>query len=185
MRAFTAEEQRRQEDEQQNFWIMKPIGMSRGRGISLVRDIGALTYSQASVVQRYVERPLCLNGYKFDLRLYVLVTSFKPLEAFIYQEGFARVSTQQYSLNPDDMSNKFIHLTNASIQREAEGGPAADNPTAQNEETLGGSKIPLHGPGGVWERLEASGMDVDLIWRNICICVLKSLVAVDEKMSYV
>ena len=37
---------------------------------------------------------MVLDGYKFDLRLYVLVTSFHPLEAFVYGDGFARVSTQ-------------------------------------------------------------------------------------------
>ena len=35
-----------------NLWIMKPVGMSRGRGISLVSDISCLTYSQSTVVQR-------------------------------------------------------------------------------------------------------------------------------------
>ena len=64
---------------------MKPVGLSRGRGISLIKDLSDLAYSQESVVQRYVENPLCLDGYKFDLRLYVLVTSFQPLEAFIYK----------------------------------------------------------------------------------------------------
>ena len=73
-------ETQKEQNQLQNFWIMKPVGLSRGRGISLVRDVASLTYSQTSVVQRYVEDPLCLDGYKFDLRLYVLVTSFRPLE---------------------------------------------------------------------------------------------------------
>lgn len=76
-----------------NFWIMKPAASSRGRGISLVNDISQVTYGEAMVMQRYIKNPLLLNGYKFDLRIYVLVTSFNPLEAFIYKEGFGRFST--------------------------------------------------------------------------------------------
>ena len=45
---------------------------------------------------RYIERPLLLDGYKFDLRLYVCVTSMKPLEAFLYREGFTRLSSEPY-----------------------------------------------------------------------------------------
>ena len=45
---------------------------------------------------RYIERPLLLDVYKFDLRLYLCVTSMNPLEAFIYREGFTRLSTEPY-----------------------------------------------------------------------------------------
>jgi tubulin polyglutamylase TTLL5 len=153
------------------------------RGIVLLRDVASLTYSQTSVVQKYVEDPLCLEGYKFDLRLYVLVTSFKPLEAFIYTDGFARVSTNKYSLSRGDMDNKFIHLTNSSIQKMNEKGPGEDSPLMNCTES-GGSKIPLKGPQGLWAQLERMGMDTAALWRDISILVVKSLVIADDKMTH-
>ena len=32
-----------------NFWILKPIGKSRGRGITLVNDISQVLYAEAIV----------------------------------------------------------------------------------------------------------------------------------------
>lgn len=72
-----------------NVWIMKPSSSSRGRGIHLLDDISAAVCSQPSVVQRYVTDPYLYQGYKFDLRLYVVVTSFNPLEAFIFKVSFS------------------------------------------------------------------------------------------------
>jgi hypothetical protein len=65
---------------QPTIYICKPTDMSRGRGIFLIRDLSELTYDQQYIVQRYVDRPLCIGGYKMDLRVYVLVTSFTPLQ---------------------------------------------------------------------------------------------------------
>ena len=154
------------------------------RGIVLVKDVCELVYSQPSVIQRYVEDPLCLDGYKFDLRLYVLVTSFKPLEAFIHTDGFARVSTDKYSLDRNDVGNKYIHLTNSSIQKTNEKEMNKDNPLSDHTEDSGGSKISLKGPHGLWARLDKKGYDSKSVWRNICVLVLKSLVIVDDKMTH-
>ena len=41
---------------------MKPAGSSRGRGIFVFNDISAVSYTEVVIVQRYVDRPLLLDG---------------------------------------------------------------------------------------------------------------------------
>jgi tubulin polyglutamylase TTLL5 len=120
-----------------NYWIMKPAAKSRGRGISLMNDISQLTYGEPMVMQKYIKNPLLLNGYKFDLRVYVLVTSVNPLEVFIYREGFGRFSTVPYTLDPNDKANKFVHLTNYSINKYNMKNYELD----AKEKEFGGSKV--------------------------------------------
>jgi tubulin polyglutamylase TTLL5 len=97
---------------------MKPIGLSRGRGISLINNLDQVIFNEPVVLQKYLKNPLLLDGYKFDMRIYVLLTSINPLEVFLYREGFARLSTEKYTLKEEDLKNNFIHLTNFAIQRE-------------------------------------------------------------------
>ena len=58
---------------------------------------------------------------KFDLRVYVLITSVDPLRIFIYNDGLVRLATVQYK-NPKDTNLKelFMHLTNYSINKRSE-----------------------------------------------------------------
>eukprot|EP00753_Platysulcus_tardus_P015952 PLAT5349.1.p1 GENE.PLAT5349.1~~PLAT5349.1.p1 ORF type:complete len:1477 (+),score=587.10 PLAT5349.1:493-4431(+) len=164
---------------ERNFWIVKPVSMSRGRGISLINDIGDLSYGDAVVIQRYLHRPLLLDGYKFDLRLYVLVTSFSPLEAFLYKEGFARLSTRPYSMDPEHMKDKFVHLTNSSIQKFNTSVEVETLEKATLDEA-GGTKLSLS---YLLRRLSEQGIDVNLLWQRIVDVVVKSLVAVDDSIS--
>ncbi|KAH9641370.1 hypothetical protein HF086_012657 [Spodoptera exigua] len=71
-------------------WIHKPVAQSQGRGIFLFRSLCEMNCGTSAVVQRYIERPLLIAGYKFDLRLYVCVPGYRPLTAYMYAEGLAR-----------------------------------------------------------------------------------------------
>lgn len=80
-------------------WIMKPAGRAQGKGIFLFTELKDITewkkgenkqnenkndpnnkenssnVPEVYVVQRYVCNPLLIGGKKFDMRIYVLVTS--------------------------------------------------------------------------------------------------------------
>jgi hypothetical protein len=45
------------------------------------------------IVQRYIHNPLLVGGYKFDLRIYVVIMGTNPISAFVCDEGLARFCT--------------------------------------------------------------------------------------------
>lgn len=73
--------------------------------------------TEAYVISRYIDNPLLIGGKKFDLRIYVLVTSFRPLKAYLYTHGFARFCLAQYSHSLSDLDNPLVHLTNVAVQK--------------------------------------------------------------------
>jgi len=110
-------------------WIMKPTSRSQGKGIFIINKLAQIKkwstqsrwaqmpLKEAYVISRYVENPLLIGGKKFDLRIYVLVTNYRPLKAYQYVHGFARFCNAKYNTDMGDMDNPFIHLTNVAIQK--------------------------------------------------------------------
>ena len=81
-------------------------------------SIGNLkTTKETTIVQRYIQQPFLIHGHKFDMRLYVLITSLDPLTVYIYGDGLVRFATQPYSNDPSLIHNKFRHLTNFEINK--------------------------------------------------------------------
>jgi hypothetical protein len=159
-----------------NIWIMKPVGMSRGRGITLIDDIVDVAYASPTVIQKYITNPLLYDGFKFDLRLYVLVTSFNPLEAFIYREGLARFGSRRFSTTSTNLKDHQVHLTNSSIQKEYDDDILSSHPSRMAGKLGGGNKTSLK---WLLNQLQKLGIDTTSLWKEISKLCLQTLRAVD------
>ena len=112
-------------------YICKPEFGSQGRGIYLtttLKEVKEAGKEHHCVVQHYMAKPFLIDNYKFDLRVYILVTSVSPLSAFIYNEGLARFCTEEYQKpNKENLDSSFMHLTNYAINKNNECFEAADD----------------------------------------------------------
>jgi hypothetical protein len=97
-------------------WIVKPPAGCKGIGIRLVTDPSTQIKEKAVVVvSRYIDRPCLINDTKFDMRLYVVVTSLNPLRIYIHEHGLARFCTVKYSSNSKTRKSRHRHLTNCCL----------------------------------------------------------------------
>lgn len=106
---------------QDQVYITKPRASSCGRGISVINSATAMSYTNKStrrIVQEYISNPYLINGYKFDLRVYVLVTSFAPLRMYVYDEGLVRFASEKY--NKKKLNNLFMHITNTAVNEKSD-----------------------------------------------------------------
>ncbi|XP_069774297.1 protein polyglycylase TTLL10 [Narcine bancroftii] len=117
-----------------SIWISKPAGSNLGRGIFLLkcqedlldfrkrvesveqnfhckRSYNSLPFNR--IVQRYVHKPLLLEGRKFDVRAYFLIACTSPNMVF-FCHGYVKLSCDKYDPFSDDLT---CHLTNQSIQK--------------------------------------------------------------------
>lgn len=121
-----------------NLWLLKPSNGSGGKGISISSEVSRLGRALAEaklstatlVLQKYLEEPLLYDGRKFDLRVWAVVASDAGaplgLRAYVYREGYARTSSQQYcqpdgaaAVSASGRSQLGAHLTNSSVQSHA------------------------------------------------------------------
>ena len=117
------EQYKRQNRIPKNSWIIKPgENTNRGNGIEVCRTlqeikaiIGRATKGERTfIIQKYIDYPLLLHKRKFDFRCYGMLTSVNGfLKGFAYDDGYVRTSCKEFS--HDDVTDKFVHLTNDAI----------------------------------------------------------------------
>lgn len=70
-----------------------------------------------TLVSEYVANPHLINDFKYDLRIYIVVTSYDPLRIYMFEEGLTRFATYPYTTKIKDIKKRFIHLTNFSVNK--------------------------------------------------------------------
>lgn len=110
----------RETDNYKHMYIMKPSASSCGRGIKVIGTKQEVKKKNGYIVSQYIASPLLINGFKFDLRIYALVTCFEPLKIYLFKEGLARFATKKYTTNASATDKQYIHLTNYSVNKKNE-----------------------------------------------------------------
>lgn len=178
-------------------WISKPPNSSRGRGIFLAKnseDLDRILHSHIEqhpsekperlglIVQEYIKNPLLIGGYKFDLRLYVLVKNFDPLEIYLYKEGLARFCVEKFTLSDFRVVR---HLTNTSINHKL--WSSGNLPESVEDEfyrvinsCLGPGDFSKRTFSSVLKYLSSLGANTRKIWEDIQRVILLTIMALSS-----
>lgn len=114
--------------------IVKPEAGCQGKGIYITRRLEDINKEERCVVQRYMRTPYLVDGYKFDLRIYVIVMGCDPLKLFMMKDGMARFCTEKWDIKSGTNYDQLcMHLTNYALNKDN------DN-YVEGTETSNGSK---------------------------------------------
>ena len=176
-------------------WIVKPVNMSRGRGVHLLKELDELKElikksrdenSIPDLISRYLDKPHLINKKKYDLRIYVLVASFSPLRIYLYYNGLVRFATEDYQQGNYD--NIYIHITNYSINKNNsnyKSNQKNNNDIENNEDSADieeddSSKWSLVEYRNYFKKLGLNDT-IDDIWKQIENIIIKSLITVTKE----
>jgi hypothetical protein len=141
-------------------WIEKPARNSCGRRIRIVTRAPEDFVCSHVLMQGYIQNPLLIRGYKFDLRFYVCVPSINPLRIYVYTNGLVRLAAEPYCPSFDDFENLCAHLTNFSINKKNSEFKVTDEASADGT----GSKWSFE---PFWPFLESIGYDPTKVKRDV------------------
>ena len=83
------------------------------KGQQILKQNNPKVYQNSTIIiQKYIERPLCYNGRKCDMRLWVMLTW--DFNLYIFKEGHFKATSLPYDVNSQD---SYVHLTNYSVQK--------------------------------------------------------------------
>ena len=155
------------------FWIVKPVASSQGRGIFLTKNINDIPSNHQTIASRYITNPFLINKKKFDLRIYAFVTSIIPLRIYRFKEGLTRFSANKYNL---DVNDRCAHLTNYAVNKNNKNYIQNDSPF---EVDYNSSKWTLT---SLKQYLEENGINSDLIFEKIDDIIIKTFISCENNL---
>ncbi|KAL0231042.1 hypothetical protein GEMRC1_010447 [Eukaryota sp. GEM-RC1] len=156
-------------------YIKKPKSGANGINIKLLNNLNDFNFSKAScVIQSYIPSYL-IDGYKFDCRIYVAVTSIDPLIIYVYSNGLGRFATVRMNAKSSSTS-RLMHLTNFSIQKKQKN--FVPNQSLENDGE--GSKWSLK---ALMSHLESEGHDIDRLYSDIYDVIIKTIISVEGEIN--
>ncbi|KAK3593183.1 hypothetical protein CHS0354_039668 [Potamilus streckersoni] len=153
-------------------WIVKPVASSRGRGVFLVNHPDQIPLDDNIVVCKYLSTPLLIDGFKFDVRLYVAVTSYDPVIIYLYEEGLTRFATVKYEKSLRHLRNQCMHLTNYSVNKKSDDYVMNDDAEVEDY----GNKWSL---GALLRYLRSNGKDTVALMMRIEDVIIKTILSVE------
>ncbi|XP_053457011.1 tubulin polyglutamylase TTLL5 isoform X10 [Nycticebus coucang] len=153
-------------------WIVKPVASSRGRGVYLINNPNQISLEENILVSRYINNPLLIDDFKFDLRLYVLVTSYDPLVIYLYEEGLARFATVRYDQGAKNIRNQFMHLTNYSVNKKSGDYVSCDDPEVEDY----GNKWSMS---AMLRYLKQEGRDTTALMAHVEDLIIKTIISAE------
>ena len=83
------------------------------KGYQILKQNNPQVYQNSTIIiQKYIEKPLCYNGRKCDMRLWVMLTW--DFNLYLFKEGHFKATSIPYDVNSQD---SYAHLTNYSVQK--------------------------------------------------------------------
>lgn len=109
---------------------------------------------------------MLLDGYKFDLRIYVpLIGTGNELHAFVAEEGLARFCTEKYKKpTTENLKNQYMHLTNYSVNKMSEKYVHEPESMGEISEINNGTKRTLT---ALFKQLDCLDIDTSAIKESI------------------
>lgn len=107
------------EHQQPGLWIVKPTSLHNGHGIHLVNRSDDAPDEPGWVVQQYVRAPYLVEGRKFSLRLFLLLTSVEPLRIYLFKGGRVVFSVEPYDSTGDHLDRLPMHITHTTVYGDA------------------------------------------------------------------